>query len=87
MHIYEMGNVPKSQCVPELHDAIHSQQLEHAKLPNGKRSHGLLFMMGKHSQESDHANLINGKRSQDAMLSQEIEHATLKNGIVSKSWS
>ena len=38
----QMGNVPKSQCAPVLHDALHSQEVEHAKLQNGKRSQGLL---------------------------------------------
>ena len=75
-----MDNVLKSQCVPVFHDVIHSQELEHAKLPNGKCSQGLLFMVGKHSQEQDHANLLNGKRSQVSIVSQELEHATLQNG-------
>ena len=51
MRIYTAGNVLKSQCVPVLHVANHSQEIEHVQLPNGTRSQVLVFIMGKHSQK------------------------------------
>ena len=85
MHIYKMGNVPKSQCVPVLHDALHSQSLEHAKIPNGKRSQVLVFrsctFTKRETFPSLNAYLCYMMRSH----SQELEHAKLPNGKRSQS--